>query len=883
MKTPQLAWIVGLLLLAAILLLVRGAVSGQARLTSQTQTRVSVSSIELSVHPVENALTQQVNSTYNMPYARLDRGKYDAGRLETRTFTLVTLENDYLKLTLLPELGGRIYQVIFKPTGNNMFYQNPVLKPSPWGPPEMGWWWAAGGMEWGLPVEEHGYEWGIPWQYTIIETADGVTVELRDSTASDRLRARVAVTLPNDTAFFEVSPTLDNPTAAPIDTKFWLNAMLAPGPANRVSPNLRIIMPTDRVTVHSSGDSRLPGPWTQANWPVHNGVDYSLLGNWRQWYGFFQYPRAGGDFQAIYDEGYNEGVVRTYNSQQVQGAKFFAFGNGSQAISPDLYTDDGSSYVEIHGGVAPTFADTRRLNAGEQFTWTERWYPVAGLGSLTWANDRIALNLQTGGSAATLHVAATRPLANARVLLLRRATNEVLFQADNLAIEPGQPYHSPAVNTGPLSRSELAVAVYNEGALIGAYQYSGGQPVTPTPGAPPQWQGQLMRETPFNSWASVLRVWVRNQIGLPVTLATENGSWRVTNKTGSKAEYGIDALEFAPLAPGVYVLTPEGLGTSFKFELKPGTIAEVVFDQTAAGPTPPTATPTPTATRPPASPSPIATATHSPTPTVTPSPTANLSGWQGQIRRTVPVTGWACVARIWITGKPGLKVTLTALEWNWSGTALTGSKAEYGPDALEFSPLPPGRYVARVPELAASFEFRLEASRITEVVFAPAPPPPTPASSATPTPTFTATATPTAGPQASPTVSPTTTASPTATPSPTASATFTPTATRTPTPASGWTARVASNQPVSSNWFSVIRVSVQNQLNLPVRITLLTPQGPTWSATCRTGSKPEFGPTFCEFAPIVPGTYLLAPQGVDTTATVTVAGGAVAVVLFEKN
>jgi hypothetical protein len=88
-----------------------------------------------------------------MPYYSLDRGRYDAGKIEDRDFTLIVLENDYLRLSLLPELGGRIYQAVFKPTGHNIFYQNPVLKPSPWGPPEMGWWLAAGGMEWGLPVE----------------------------------------------------------------------------------------------------------------------------------------------------------------------------------------------------------------------------------------------------------------------------------------------------------------------------------------------------------------------------------------------------------------------------------------------------------------------------------------------------------------------------------------------------------------------------------------------------------------------------------------------------------------------------------------------------------------------------------------------------------
>ncbi len=857
----KLWWLLGLIFMV-IVLGARYAVRMQATPRAASSTQVTVSSITLAVNPVENALSQQLNSTFNMPYTRLDRNRFDAGRVENRTFTLLILENDYLKVTILPELGGRIYQTIFKPTGNNMFYQNPILKPAPWGPTEMGWWWAAGGMEWCLPVEEHGYEWGIPWQYTIQQTAGGVTVELRDSAAANRLRAKVAVTLPNDAAYFEVTPTLENPTATPVDYKFWLNAMLAPGPANKISPNLRVIMPTDRVTVHSSGDSRLPGAWTPANWPVHNGVDWSLLGNWRQWYGFFQYPRAAGNFQAIYDEGYDEGVVRTYNSQQVQGAKFFAFGNGSTAISPDLYTNDGSSYVEIHGGVAPTFADTRRLEAGDQFSWTERWYPVAGIGSLTWANDQVALNLRSDGATAQLHVAATQIIPNVRVTLLRRATNQILFEADGFGLEPGQPYHSPQISLPNLSQSELAVAIFSDGTLIGAYQYSGGELVTPTPGAPPTWQGQLVRETAFNSWAGVLRVWVRNQVGLSVTLSNNSG-WQVVNKAGTKPEYGVDALEFAPLAPGTYFISPEGLNARFELQLRPGTIAEVVFTQTgqpaAATPSPtplPTATPTRLSTATPTlTPAPTATAT----PIATPTPATGGSGWQGRVAGTLPVSGWASVARIWVTGRPNLKVTLTALEWNWSGTNTTGSKAEYGPDALEFAPLAPGRYRVSVPGLPATFDVTLEARKITRIVFEPV----SALATAIPTAALPPTATPTATATPSPTVTPFTA---TATPSPTAAAL-------------GWRARLVSNQRVSSNWFSVIRVSVDGKLNLPVRITSPTS---SWNATCTTGSKPEFGPYYCEFAPIIPGTYTIAPTGLNISTGVTVSGGGVAVILFEK-
>ena len=149
----------------------------------------------------------------------------------------------------------------------------------------------------------------------------------------------------------------------------------------------------------------------------------------------------------------------------------------------------------------------------------------------------------------------------------------------------------------------MAVVVYaNNGDLLGAYQYQGDPLITPTPGPsptftpPPAWQARLLRTTPITGWSSIARIWVRNKIGLPVTIASEGGGWSATGKTGSKPEYGIDALEFAPLTPGVYLITPQGLNTTFRLNLPAGTIAEVLFEPTGATPSP---TPAVTTTLPP--------------------------------------------------------------------------------------------------------------------------------------------------------------------------------------------------------------------------------------------------------------------------------------------
>ncbi|MEJ2210284.1 MAG: DUF5107 domain-containing protein, partial [Anaerolineae bacterium] len=333
-------------------------------------------------------------------------------------YRTIIVENEDLQLTFLPDLGGRLYQIVSKSTGPNETYRNPVLKPSPWGPPEQGWWLAAGGIEWCLPVEEHGYEWGRPLQVSTRSDEGGVTVLIRDSQAADRVRAEIAVRLEAGAAAFTIRPRLENPTGAPLAVKYWTNAMLAPGGANAPSADLHFVLPAsvEAVTVHSRGDDGLPDYDQPLSWPLFEGRDLSRLGNWNRWLGFFEDPARGG-FIAAYDEGYDEGMVRIFDPEVARGAKVFAFG-WTDPIPAANWTDDGSAYVEIHGGPAPTFDDSVTLPAGGSLQWTETWYPVAGLGRLCFANDVAALSLVAGDGQAEVGVAVPRPWSGSLLLVV---------------------------------------------------------------------------------------------------------------------------------------------------------------------------------------------------------------------------------------------------------------------------------------------------------------------------------------------------------------------------------------------------------------------------------------------------------------------------------
>jgi hypothetical protein len=414
------------------------------------------------------------------PVLVLDRSAYEASNPKPVpiTYTLLILENRFLRLTLLPELGGRIYEVVFKPTGNNQLYRNPVIKPTAWGPanpPGANWWPAAGGIEWGFPVEEHGYEWGREWGYDSVRLPDGgvmVSLLMQDPA---RPYATVNVTLSPEAAFFVVEPTVANPTDAPARIKWWSNAMLAPGAANQAGPDLRFIFPVNEVTVHSSGDAKLPAAGQPMSWPVYGDRDLSRLGNWGAYLGFFERPAAQGaagpngpeGFMGVYDTAAGEGMLRIYPSDVARGAKGFAPG-WSQPIPSSAWTDDGSGYVELHGGLMPTFDEWLELPPAAQVSWQETWYPVAGINGVTHATAAAALHLSIEPTALRVSLFPTTPVQGE----IRVALPGAAPIAKAVTISPAEPFSAaiplPADAAAP---TEVTVTLVNaQGQTIYAYR-----------------------------------------------------------------------------------------------------------------------------------------------------------------------------------------------------------------------------------------------------------------------------------------------------------------------------------------------------------------------------------------------------------------------------
>ena len=118
------------------------------------------------------------------------------------------------------------------------------------------------------------------------------------------------------------------------------------------------------MTVHSTGHSGdAAGRGLGRSWPIEDERDSDRLGNWDQYLGLFEAPAAQGPLAAVYDEKYDAGAVRIFPPEITCGSKVFALGWGDLDPPSAYFTDDGSAYVELHAGSAPSFFEKYRLPA----------------------------------------------------------------------------------------------------------------------------------------------------------------------------------------------------------------------------------------------------------------------------------------------------------------------------------------------------------------------------------------------------------------------------------------------------------------------------------------------------------------------------------------
>ena len=357
----------------------------------------------------------------------------------------VHLENDWLRVLILPELGGRIHIAYDKAADYDIFYRNNVIKPALVG---LAGPWIAGGVEFNWP-QHHRPATFLPTDTSFEREPDGaVTVWFSDHDPFDRMKGMHGIRLRPDSALIEARVRLYNRNEQTRTFLWWANV------AAQVDDRYQSFFPSDvrQVADHAK---RAVSTFPVAD-GTYYGVDYparaiaSPGADKLDWPTNIPVPTSymvvhtEHDFFGGYDHRRDAGFVHWADHQVAPGKKQWTWGNSpfGRAWEQNL-TDDDGSYIELMAGVyTDNQPDFSYLNPGETKTFSQFWYPIHHIGPPQHASRRAAARLEiTPGAATTsvkVAVAVTEVHLSATIRLSDAAGHELFAAA--VSISPDAPY-----------------------------------------------------------------------------------------------------------------------------------------------------------------------------------------------------------------------------------------------------------------------------------------------------------------------------------------------------------------------------------------------------------------------------------------------------------
>ncbi|WP_420115162.1 DUF5107 domain-containing protein, partial [Pseudactinotalea sp.] len=377
------------------------------------------------------------------------------------TWRAIHLENAWLRLVVLPELGGRLHIARDLTSGVDLFYNNPVIKPALVG---LGGPWVAGGIELNWP-QHHRPATYLPTDHSIETEPDGsVIVWCSDHDPFARMKGMHGFRLRPDSSAIELAVRLYNRTEITQSFLWWANV------AARVDEDYQSFFPHD-VTHVADHARRAITAFPAADRP-YSGIDYparadrvrhasdgtEVTGDRLDWYSNIPVPTSymalgsREDFFGGYDHGTGVGFVHVADHQIAVGKKQWTWGNSPFGHAWDAnLSDDGAHYIELMAGVftdnQPDFA---YLAPGETKVFTQRWYPIRDIGPVDRATEHAALSLRRSDGVAHLGIVVTRPL---EVRIEVRADGAAIV-SEVAHLDPASPYrasHRLTEGAGPLT------------------------------------------------------------------------------------------------------------------------------------------------------------------------------------------------------------------------------------------------------------------------------------------------------------------------------------------------------------------------------------------------------------------------------------------------
>ncbi|GJM28048.1 MAG: hypothetical protein DHS20C17_06830 [Cyclobacteriaceae bacterium] len=366
-----------------------------------------------------NPIPVLTSNTKIYPYHKFDG--YDT-QAKDASWKVVTLENDYIQVFVLPEVGGKVWGGIDKSTGQEFIYRNEVMKfrnISMRGP------WTSGGIEFNFGIIGHHPSTATPVDYLIRENEDGsVSCIVGNIDLPSRTQWRVNITLLPDKSYFETKALWYNPTP---NTQSYYNWMTA---AAFATEDLEFFTPGNQYLMHS-GEAK--------SWPYdnerHNLAKYSEnnFGGSKSYHVVGEYNDFFGGY--FHNDKYGFGHWSTY--EEMPGQKLWIWAlSRSGGIWEDLLTDNDGQYIEFQAGrLLDQYSPGNHKNPitqvpfGSYYTdsWRELWFPYNEIGGLSEVSPVAAMHVVRTNGTVTIGI---NGLANVSGTLIAKTADKELLRKE---------------------------------------------------------------------------------------------------------------------------------------------------------------------------------------------------------------------------------------------------------------------------------------------------------------------------------------------------------------------------------------------------------------------------------------------------------------------
>lgn len=333
---------------------------------------------------------------------------------EDKVYKAVFLENDFIQVMILPELGGRIQRAYDKTNGYDFVYYNHVIKPALVG---LAGPWISGGIEFNWP-QHHRPSTFDPVEYTYFENKDNsATVVVGEIETMFRTKGFTNITLYPDSTYIELKTTLYNCTDVPQTFLWWANPALA---ANDYT---RSIFPPDVTAVMDHGKrdvSSFPiATGTYYKMDYSKGVDISKYKNIPVPTSYMA-AKSDYDFVGGYDDEKEAGLLHVADHHVSPGKKQWTWGCGDFGKAWDRnLTDSDGPYIELMTGCyTDNQPDFSFIAPMEEKTFTQYFMPYKKLGAVHNSTKDLAINIENG----RLNLYATGHVGKIAVSLYQNAT-----------------------------------------------------------------------------------------------------------------------------------------------------------------------------------------------------------------------------------------------------------------------------------------------------------------------------------------------------------------------------------------------------------------------------------------------------------------------------